>query len=182
MHDHVLWIAACANLYQFHAICAALWTSSFNSLLNVLFHPMLLDWLVGQMVLLVVSIWASHFYSIQNVWISIHGRECEGSAYTTYPCLQLPTYFFSSLALVILTRVSRLAVFAGNTLPCMVETLNCRWKFAIIYCYDPIIMWWCVNYLLEVWNTSQLHSFWWTWLLVEMWVWPCWWSCCLVCT
>ena len=43
-------------VYHFHAICAALWTSSFNSLLNVLFHPMLLDWLVGQMVLLVVSI------------------------------------------------------------------------------------------------------------------------------
>ena len=123
------------------------------------------------MVLLVVYICASHFYSIQNVRISIHGRECEGSAYTTYPCLQLPTYFFSSLALVILTRVSRLAVFAGNTLPCMVETLNCRWKFAIIYyCYDPIIMWWCVNYLLGVWNTSQLHSFWWTLWLVELWV------------
>lgn len=77
----------------------------------------------------------------------------------------------SFLAIVILIRASRLAVFVGNTLPCMVETFNCRWKVAIIYYYDPIIIWWCVNYLLEVCsNTSQLHLFQWTLWLVELWV------------
>jgi hypothetical protein len=94
--------------------------------LNALSHRMLLDWLVGWLVLLLVSFWANYFGSIHCVCMSmaVSVRMCKS------PCLQLPTYFSSCFSD---TNRSQWAVIAGNV--CWVDVFLCSFWHSS-WCYS----------------------------------------------